>query len=540
MKYWYKNAVIYCLDVETFMDSNGDGVGDFTGLKNRLQYLAGLGVTCIWILPFYASPNRDNGYDVADYFAIGEAFGNFGGFVEFLEAAEEAGIRVLIDLVVNHTSDQHPWFQESRKSKDSKYRDYYIWSEEKPEEDGKYAIFGKEQGGNWAYDEAADAYYYHTFYQHQPDLNSANPEVQKEIKRIMHFWLKLGVAGFRMDAVPHMVRQKKEGQFEGDPHQFLRDLREFVEDQRPDALLLAEVDTEPEKYKNFFGNSDQMHMLLNFYLDNYLFLSFARKNARPIKDALKNLPQTLKGQQYATFLRNHDELDLERLTDEEREEVFKEFAPEEGMRIFGRGIRRRLPPMLQNNRQRLELAYSLLFSLPGTPVLRYGQEIGMGEDLSLPGRNSVRTPMQWSEKHNGGFSSVPAGQLVRPVISGGEFGYEKVNVNQQRREKNSLLAWVEKVIRLRKDCPSFGWGDVEVIESDDKVLIHCCRWEDQLAVAVHNLSDKPCSFRLGLPEEEASQLVELLSNTEYEAFDPSAGELSLTGFGYRWFQKNVL
>lgn len=539
-KYWYKNAIIYSLDVETFLDSNGDGTGDFIGLTRSLDYLAGLGVTCVWLLPFFPSPDRDNGYDISDYFNVDPKFGNFGHFVEFLDSAEERGIRVLIDLVLNHTSIDHPWFQEARKDRNSRYRKYYIWVDKKPENAHEDVIFGEHQNGNWEYDEVARQYYYHTFYKHQADLNIANPEVQKEIRYILHFWLKLGIAGFRMDAVPHMLKEKGDEKFKGDPHQFLRDIREFVEEQRKDAILLAEVDTEPEKYKNFFGKGDQVQMLFNFYLNNYLFLAFARQQAEPIARALQALPQTSVREQMGTFLRNHDELDLERLSDSEREEVFKAFAPDENMRIYGRGIRRRLAPMFGNDRRKMELAYSLLFSIPGTPVLRYGQEIGMGDDLSLEQRISVRTAMQWSKEKHGGFSLSSGKKTTVPVISSGEFGYENVNVHDQMRNPDSFLNWVERVISIRKECIEFGFGDYEILDTrHSSVLAHCCTWNNGCSIAVHNLSEKECTIKLELPEGDL-HLVELFGNEKYEQFDPKTGELTLSPFGYRWFRKSSL
>lgn len=539
-KHWYKNAIIYSLDVDAFKDSNGDGVGDFTGLTHSLTYLSGMGVTCIWLLPFFVSPNKDDGYDISDYYSVDQRLGNLGGFVEFLDAAQELGIRVIIDLVLNHTSDQHPWFQEAQKNKDSKYRKYYIWVDKKPETEEEKLIFGKEQDGNWEYDKRTKEYYYHTFYKHQPDLNITNPEVCKEIRKIMHFWLKLGVAGFRMDAVPHMIRAKGNEQFEGDPHQVLRDLRTFVEEQRSDALLLAEVDTEPEEYRNFFGKGKEIHMLFNFYLNNYLFLAFARKSARPVIEALNKLPAISGEEQMATFLRNHDELDLERLSEDEREEVYAAFAPEEDMKIFGRGIRRRIPPMLNNDRRRLELAYSLLYTIPGTPVIRYGQEIGMGDDLSQKGRTSVRTVMQWSNEKNGGFSTAESEDLIRPAIADGENGYKKINVNDQRRDPESFLNWTERAIRLRKVCPEFGWGEYKVIDNDNPaVLLHYCKWHSGVAVAVHNFSEKECTVTFDLKGEDASHLTDLFGDKNSKAFDREAGSIQLAGYGYRWLRKST-
>lgn len=536
-KLWYKNAVIYSLDVESFKDSDNDGVGDFKGLKHRLHYLSSLGINCIWLLPFYDSPNKDNGYDVRDYYQIDSRLGDFGNFVEFLDAAEEEGIRVLVDLVVNHTSDQHIWFKEARKDKDSPFRDYYIWSKTKPKDDGKHAILGAEQGNsNWEKDKKSGEYYYHTFYPEQPDLNVSNPAVRKEIKKIMHFWLKLGISGFRIDAAPHMIRKKGDSKFEGDPHEVFRDFREFVESYKPEAILLAEVDVEPKKYKNFFGDDDQMHMLFNFYLNNYIWLALATEKSAPLEKALKNLEHDSEREQMANFLRNHDELDLERLTEKEREEVFKAFAPEEDMRIFDRGIRRRLAPMLENNRQKMELSYSLLFTLPGTPVLRYGQEIGMGEDLTKKGRDSVRTLMQWSAGENGGFSNAPRKKLVRNIISKGPFSYEKVNVNDQHRDPDSLLNWMDRAINFRKECPEFGWGEYKTIKTGNPTVFAYMRSSEKgVAVAVHNLSKEDVKVKLELDQE--LELIDVFGDKKYETIDSNTSEINLSAYGYRWLKK---
>lgn len=537
-KYWYKNAVIYSLHVETFLDGNGDGIGDFQGLTRSLDYLAGLGVNCIWLLPFFPSPNRDHGYDISDFLNVDPRFGTLGHFVEFLDAAEERGIRIIIDLVLNHTSVDHPWFQQARKDRNSKYRKYYIWLDEKPENPNEDVIFGEHQAGNWEYDEVAGQYYYHTFYQHQPDLNISNPEVRREIQYILHFWLKLGIAGFRMDAVPHMVKQKGNEKFEGDPFQALKDIRFFVEEQRKDSVLLAEVDTEPEEYRKFFGEGDQVQMLLNFYLNNYLFLALARKDARPIISALKDLPQTNINEQMAIFVRNHDELDLERLSNAEREEVYKAFAPEENMRIYGRGIRRRLAPMLGNNRKWMELTYSLMFSLPGSPVLRYGDEIGMGDDLSLEQRNSVRTAMQWSNERHAGFSANAEDKIFVPIISAGTFGYKNVNVHGQLLDPLSFLNWIERLIFARRECIEFGYGDYELISTGNSgVLAHVCRYKSGAAMAVHNLTDQPVKVKLDKPFEH---LMEYFGDKPYGPINGKTMELELGPFGYRWFRKSPL
>ncbi|WP_029033234.1 alpha-amylase family protein [Salinimicrobium terrae] len=539
-KYWYKNAVIYSLDVETFKDATGDGTGDFKGLKNALPYLSSLGVTCLWLLPIFDTPNRDNGYDVKDYYKIDPRLGDLGHFAQLIDAAEEVGIRVLIDLAVNHTSTEHFWFQESRKSKNSKYRDYYIWVDEKPEDPEQNIMAAEgEESISWKYDRTAKAYYFHSFFPHQPDLNIANPQVQEEIFRIMHFWLKLGVSGFRVDAAPHMFKEKGRMDFEGDPHEIFRNFRTFVETQKPDAILLAEVDLDPNQYNKYLGNEDQMHMLFNFFVNNYLYLAFAREEATPVARAMARIPKEItEKEQLAIFLRNHDELNLSKLSRNEREEVFKAFAPKEHMRIFGRGIRRRLASILGNNREKMELAHSLLFTLPGTPVLRYGEEIGMGEDLSMEGRSSVRTVMQWSNEKNGGFSSAPTENLIRNVISGGEYGYEKVNVSNQLRDPNSFLTWISRAIDYRKEFAEFGWGRSHIIDTGDpRVLGHYTQSDKGMGVAFHNFSGKEITIKLEVDIELFKDVIDVFGDVRYEGFDPEKAEVKLNPYGYRWMHK---
>lgn len=539
-KFWYKNAVIYSLDVETFKDSTGDGTGDFKGLKNALPYLSSLGITCLWLLPVFDTPNRDNGYDVKDYYKIDPRLGDLGHFAQLIDAAEEVGIRVLIDLAVNHTSTEHFWFQESRKSKDSKYRDYYIWVDEKPEDPEQNMMAAEgEESISWKYDRTAKAYYFHSFYPHQPDLNIANPQVQEEICRIMHFWLKMGVSGFRVDAAPHMFKEKGRMEFEGDPHQIFRHFREFVETQKPDAILLAEVDLDPNQYNKYLGNEDQMHMLFNFYVNNYMYLAFAREEATPVARAMSRMPKEItEKEQLAIFLRNHDELNLSKLSRNERAEVFKAFAPKDNMRIFGRGIRRRLAPILGNDRKKMELAHSLLFTLPGTPVLRYGEEIGMGDDLSMEGRSSVRTVMQWTSEKNGGFSTAPKENLIRNVISGGEFGYEKVNVSNQLRDPNSFLTWISRAIDYRKEFAEFGWGRSHIIDTGDpRVLGHYTESDKGMGVAFHNFSGKEITIKLEVDKEEFKDVIDVFGDVRYEGFDPEKAEVKLNPYGYRWLHK---
>jgi len=420
---WYKDAIIYSLDVKTFQDADGDGCGDFRGLGERLDYLSSLGVTCLWLLPFYPSPNRDDGYDVMDYYAVDPRLGTLGDFVEFMHKARERGIRVLIDLVVNHTSDQHPWFQAARRSKDSPYRDYYIWSDTLPATAHEGMEFPGYQDAVWEWDEVAQAYYFHRFYRYQPDLNISNPAVREEICRVMGFWLELGISGFRVDSAPFLVEMKGAAARPGEDHyDYLREFRDFLNWRRGDAILLAEANVSRDKVCEYFGDDAKVQMLFSFLLNQHLFLALARQEAEPLVRGMRLAPVPPPTGQWANFLRNHDELDLGRLTDEERQEVFRAFAPDPDMQLYERGIRRRLPPMLGGDRRRIEMAYSLLFSLPGTPVLRYGEEIGMGDDLSLPERESVRTAMQWSNEKNAGFSTADPDRLVHRVIVDGPFG----------------------------------------------------------------------------------------------------------------------
>ncbi len=534
--HWYKAGVWYALDVETFQDSDGDGVGDFQGLISRLDYLATLGVTCIWLLPFYPSPGLDNGYDVMDYYNVDKRLGSLGDFTAFVREAKERGMRVLIDLVVNHTSREHPWFQEARKDKNSKYYKYYIWRKEKPEDSHAEPMFGGEEDDIWSYDEEAKEYYLHRFYSHQPDLEITNPEVHKEIFNIMGFWLALGVAGFRVDAA-HILVQDDNNESAEHFYKLLEDMRSYINTHSTDAILLAEATGPPEMIGNFFKEETRMHMAFNFLMNQHLFHAMAIQEAEPLKKGFGLLPDKPEACTWLNFLRHHDELTLVDLKQNEIEETFAAFAPEENMQIFGHGIRRRLAPMLGNNRQQLELCYSLMFSLPGTPLIQYGAEIGMGDDLSLPGRISVRTPMQWSSvQKNGGFSTAPADKLVRPVISGGPYGFEEVSVRDQQNDSFSLLNWIERLIRIRRQCHEIGRGRWEIIEVGHKsVLVHSCILHST-TVFFHNLSDTPCSFTVPSPLNEAEEVTEYLSDQSYSRPDANDKILELGPYGYRWFR----
>jgi len=531
---WYKNAVIYSLDLETFMDGNGDGVGDFEGLSEKLHYLHALGVDTIWLAPFQPSPNKDNGYDICDYYGVDARHGSGGDFVSFMHMAKKLGIKVIIDLVVNHTSDQHPWFIEAKKSKDSPFRDWYVWSDKKPEDWNKGMVFPGVQESTWTYDKVTKSYYFHRFYSHQPDLNTDNPEVQKEIQKIMGYWLQLGVSGFRVDAVPFILESpspgKKKEQLKFD---YLKDLRRFLQWRSGDAVLLGEANVLPKETKNYFGeNGDGIHLMFNFYVNQYLFYALATGETKQLIDALEQTRTEMQSSQWAHFLRNHDELDIDRLADNEREKVFQRFGPEENMQIYDRGIRRRLAPML-GSRQQQELAYSLMFSLPGTPVIRYGDEIGMGDNLALKERAAVRTPMQWSAEKGAGFSE--AEKPVHPVIEDGFYSYQHVNVENQRRDPGSMLNWMTALIRLRKECPEIGWGEWEILETGvSTVLGICYTWKGCSVLAFHNFSEKPTEVII--KKKGKDRLVDLMKNEEIEPSPKSQYAIPLSSYGYRWFR----
>ncbi|KKD39524.1 MAG: alpha-amylase family protein [Limnoraphis robusta] len=534
---WYKNAIVYSLDVETFKDSNGDGVGDFEGLTQSLDYLSGLGITCLWLLPFYPSPNRDNGYDIMDYYNIDSRLGTLGDFVEFIRKAEDKGIRVLIDLVVNHTSIEHPWFQKSRADKNSKYRNYYVWSEETPKNNPELIMFPSVEDSIWEYDEQAEAYYLHHFLKEQPDLNIANPEVQEEVLKIMEFWLKLGISGFRIDAAPFLILGVGiEGGTSEDLQHFLEKMRKFVQYHCPDGVLLAEANVSPDKFSIYFGNDDRMHLLFNFYLNQYLFLALARQDASTLGKALKQISDIPEHSQWLNFVRHHDELTLDILSDSERQEVFDTFAPEENMQIFGRGIRRRLPPMVNGNRKQIELIYSLIFSLPGTPLLRYGEEIGMGDDLSLEGRTSVRTPMQWSNQPNGEFSNSATENLTRPVIKDGKYGYQSLNVSEQQRDPTALINWTERLIRIRKQYSQLGEGKWSILETDHPaVFAHCCLGEDDAILVLHNLGNDYCKVTIK-SNDDYQYLMDIFGDNYYEPLQHDFKNIPLSAYGYRWLR----
>jgi maltose alpha-D-glucosyltransferase/alpha-amylase len=521
---WFRNAVIYSLSVESFSDGNGDGIGDFAGLCRRLDYLESLGVDAIWLSPSQPSPDRDDGYDISDYYGIDPRLGSSGDFAELMAEAEGRGIRVLMDLVVNHTSNRHPWFQQAIR--DERRRDWYVWSKRRPGNVNSGVVFPGVQRTTWTYERRARAWYFHRFFDFQPDLNTHNPLVRAEINRIVGYWLRLGASGFRMDAVPFVLN--KPGS-RGPHFEYLEELRDALQWQRGDAVLLGEANIVPRDDADYFAGGDGLHMIFNFWVNQHVFAALATGDARPLAGALRSTAGIPDGTAWAYFLRNHDELDLGRLSPGLRRRVFASFGPEPTMQLYDRGIRRRLAPML-GNRQRLELAYSLLFALPGATVLRYGEEIGMGENLRLKERNSIRTPMQWSSAQNGGFSE--AERLDRPPISGGPYGYESVNVEDQLRDPASLLRWLIELIRIRKQAPEVGAGRWSILPtSDPSVLALRYRLEGATVVTVHNFADRPSGATIELPDR-------LWSMFDDEVSIPTRGKhrVQLDPFGYRWYR----
>ncbi|TMR90293.1 alpha-amylase family protein [Nonomuraea basaltis] len=528
---WYKNAVVYCLDVETFKDGNGDGVGDFRGLTQQIDYLAGLGVTCLWLMPFFPTPNRDDGYDITDFYSIDPRLGTLGDFVEFVRTAHDRGLRVIADLVVNHTSDQHPWFAQARSSKDSPMRDWYVWSDTPEPDDPSQVVFPDKENSFWEYDEGTGQYYLHSFYRHQPDLNVGNPEVRDEIARILGFWMELGLSGFRVDAVPFLVENVNPKL--ANPHEFLQDIRAFMTRRKGGSILLGEVNLPYKELIRYFGEGlgDQITVCFDFVGMQKAWLSMARQDAGPLAAALRERPQPPKDCQWAMFLRNHDELTLDKLTEEERHEIFRAFGPHEDMQIYGRGLRRRLPSMLGGDLRRIKMAYSLLFSLPGTPVIFYGEEIGMGENLDEEGRMAVRIPMQWSD--DGGFSQA---EPVREIPEG-SFAPDRVNVADQKRDTNSLLRWFQLLIERYRECPELAWGDYTVLDTGhDAVLAHRCDVDGATMVIAHNLCDTALDVEVTLTRLERCRLTDLLVDDNLEIADDGTARLPMAPHGCRWLR----
>ena len=534
---WYKQGVIYCLDVETFQDSDGDGIGDLHGLISRLDYLARLGVTTLWLNPIHPTPGKDDGYDITDYYGVDPRLGTLGDFVELVHECANRGIRLMIDLVVNHTSDEHAWFQSAISSPDSAYRDWYVWSPTEPPHADEGVVFPGYQRGTWSYCEKAQLWYHHRFYEFQPDLNWANPEVRAEIGKVVSFWLQLGVSGFRMDGAPFVIEEVHPDSAERIMHfEWLNDLHDHIGWRRGDAVVLAEANVPREQLMEFFGErGDRLQMMFNFAENQRMFLALARNSATPVLTAIEATPVIPESCSWATFLRNHDEIDLSGLRESERADVFAQFGPEKDMQLYDRGIRRRLAPMLGGDQRRIRLAYVLQFSMPGTPVLRYGEEIGMGDDLSLQQRDSIRTPMQWADGPQAGFST--AKKTVRPVIADGDFGFPKVNVRSQERDPDSLLNWFSHAIRVLRECPEFGCGMVKVLDArSEQVLV--LQYEDLASgtiLATVNLGEEACTLDLSDQTQAGDGFpVDVLADRDYETAD--LGALEVDGWGWRWLR----
>lgn len=545
---WYKNAIIYCVDVESYLDTDGDGVGDLRGIIQRIDYLARLGVTCLWLMPIYPSPRRDHGYDVTDGYGVDERYGTPGDLVELIRVAHDRGIRVIVDFIINHTSDQHRWFRGARQSTTSPFRDYYVWRSEDPGDTSDESMFPEVEDGIWTLDDKTGEYYLHHFFHHQPDLNTANPAVRREIIKLMGYWLQLGVDGFRVDAVPSALNPTTTvGDDTHDleqPHEYLRELRSFLERRSAEkgpGIMLGEVNLPHDEQERFFGGKegDELTMQFDFATNQCLYLALARSEAAPLAESLGSRPTELDARsQYANFLRNHDELTLDLLSDDERQEVFDAFAPEEEMRVFGRGIRRRLPPMLDADPRRVKLAYSLLFALPGTPVLFYGEEIGMGENLDLEERVAVRSPMQWSAQKNGGFSTASPSRLSRSVTSG-SFGPEHVNVAGARRDPDSLLSHITKLAHRYRECPELGWGAHTVIEQEHAaVLAHRVDWGERSCILLHNLGPEALTVEFEIDDaDEGVEFLDLLSDSSCTVAANRSAQVGLQGYGYRWLKR---
>jgi maltose alpha-D-glucosyltransferase / alpha-amylase len=541
---WYQEAVIYCLEIASYQDSNGDGIGDLRGLISRLDYLSRLGVSCLWLSPIHPSPWKDDGYDVSDYYGVDPRLGSLGDFAELTRQAKERGIRIILDLVVNHTSNEHPWFVSARSDPASPFRNWYVWSEEEPPNRRQGTVFPGEQSETWSFDDQAGAWYFHRFYNFQPDLNFTNPDVRAEVGKIMGFWLQLGAAGFRIDAAPFILEQVTPGVDAG-PQDFaiLDSWRQETQWQVGDSILLCEANVPPSDVSRFVGSrtdgpSDRALMLFDFLLNPRAWLALARSDAEPLIEALTTAVRLPQGGQWATFLRNHDELDLSRLTDEQRQDVFRAFAPRQDMRLYGRGIRRRLAPMLKGDRRRIELAYALQFALPGPPVVRYGEEIGMGEDLRLHGRDAIRTPMLWDGGPNAGFSTAPPDKLLRPITVSGRYGARRVNVRAQQQDPHSLLRWFENLIHTLRTAPEIGTGECSVVDVPlpRPVLAHRFDAPSGSILLLHNLADVNVTIDIGSLPGTTLAPYDLLVDGPYEAPTAKLTDLALHGFGYRWIR----
>jgi maltose alpha-D-glucosyltransferase / alpha-amylase len=534
---WYKDAVIYQLHVRTFCDSNADGIGDFRGLTNKLDYLQELGINAIWLLPFYPSPLRDDGYDIADYTSVHSSYGTLQDFKDFLAAAHNRRIRVITEMVVNHTSDQHPWFQEARSSRDNPKRDWYVWSDTDTRYQGVRIIFLDTEMSNWAWDPISKSYYWHRFFSHQPDLNYDNPAVRDAMWEVMKFWLDIGVDGFRLDAVPYLIeRDGTSCENLPETHEIVRDLRKRIDLAYPGKMLLAEANQWPADVRSYFGNGDEFHMAFHFPLMPRMFMAVKLEDRKPIIEILEQTPQIPDTCQWCIFLRNHDELTLEMVTDIERDYMYDEYAVDKAMRI-NLGIRRRLAPMMENDRRRVELLTGMLLSIPGTPIIYYGDEIGMGDNIYLGDRNGVRTPMQWNGGWNAGFSAADPERLYSPLISNPVYGYQAINVDSQRRSAHSLLSWTKSVIQTRNAFRVLSRGSIEFLNpSNHRVLAYVRRLGDEKVLIVNNLSSSAQAVELNLQTYKRHIPIEMFGRNLFPRIGDLPYLLTLGPYQFYWFR----
>jgi maltose alpha-D-glucosyltransferase/alpha-amylase len=535
---WYQDAVIYELPVKAFADGNGDGIGDFQGLYTKLDYLQDLGVTCLWLLPFFPSPLRDDGYDIADYVSVHPSYGTLDDFKRVLGAAHDRGLQVVVEMVLNHTSDQHPWFDRARRAPaGSPERDFYVWSDTDQKYRDARIIFLDTERSNWTWDPVAQAYYWHRFFHHQPDLNYENPAVIKEMLAVLDFWIELGVDGFRLDAVPYLVeRDGTNCENLPETHDVIKMVRRHIDETAPDRMLLAEANQLPAVVRAYFGDGDECHMAYHFPVMPRIFMGLHLEDRGPIVDVMERTPPIPEGCQWAMFLRNHDELTLEMVTDDERDYMYLAYSMDPQARL-NLGIRRRLAPLVGNSRRRIELLNALLFSFPGTPIIYYGDEIGMGDNLFLGDRNGVRTPMQWTGDRNAGFSRSDPARLYSPVIMDPVYGYQAVNVEAEESDKASLLHWMRNMIRLRRLFQVFGRGTIEFLQPVNRgVLAYIRRSEHDVVLCVANLSRSAQPAELDLRAFRGMIPVEMLGYTEFPAIGDAPYFLTLGPYGFYWFE----
>jgi maltose alpha-D-glucosyltransferase/alpha-amylase len=533
---WYKTAVFYEVYVRSFYDANADGIGDFRGMKDQLDYLEWLGIDCVWLLPFYGSPMRDGGYDIADFYSIMPEYGTLNDFSEFLAAAHERGIRVVADLVMNHTSDQHPWFLESRNPGSSK-RDWYVWSDTNERYPDARIIFVDTEKSNWAWDETAGAYYWHRFFSYQPDLNYANEEVQAQMLSVIRFWLDIGLDGFRLDAVPYLFeREGSNCENLPETHSFLKRVRSEVDKDYEDIVLLAEANQWPADVVAYFGDADECHMAFHFPLMPRMFMAARRQVRYPVVEILEQTPDIAEGCQWGLFLRNHDELTLEMVTDEERDYMYGEYAKDPRMKV-NLGIRRRLAPLLENSRREIELFHAMLLSLPGTPIIYYGDELRMGDNIYLGDRDGVRTPMQWTLDRNAGFSRADFAQLYLPVLLDPVYGYQAVNVESAQRDQYSFLQWIRRMLAVRRQHPVLSMGSLQMLHpGNPSIFAYVRKLNDDIVLVVNNLSARAQAAELDLGEYEGMVPVELLGRERFPQIGKLPYLLTFVRHGFYWFQ----